>query len=70
VVGEDWRALSAVYWSRFRPDVVLAPSAAKNTTIPLLEGRGVTGETLAYHCRDFVCDLPTSDPGVLAEQLA
>jgi uncharacterized protein YyaL (SSP411 family) len=69
VVGEDWRALSAVYWSRFRPDVVLAPSAEVESTIPLLEGRGVAGETLAYHCRDFVCELPTSDAGVLAEQL-
>ena len=69
VVGEEWRALSSVYWSRFRPEVVLAPSAAANTTIPLLEGRGAAGETLAYHCRDFVCELPTSDAEVLAEQL-
>ena len=38
---------------------------------PLLEGRrALQGKTTAYVCRKRVCDLPTSDPQVFAQQLA
>ena len=38
---------------------------------PLLEGRrALKGKSTAYVCRKRVCDLPTSDPQVLASQLA
>ncbi|MFZ0013354.1 MAG: thioredoxin domain-containing protein [Acidimicrobiia bacterium] len=69
VVGEDWAGLAAIYWSRYRPDVVLAPSATGSGVIPLLEGRDGSGATRAFVCRGFICDLPTDDPEVLAEQL-
>ncbi len=70
IVGEGWRDLAAVYWSRYRPEVALAPSEAGSETVPLLEGRTGEGAARAFVCRGFVCDLPTSDPGVLADQLA
>ena len=69
VVGDDWAGLSRVYWESFRPHVVLAPATSPTDQVPLLAGRGGSAETLAYVCRNFVCDLPTSDPGRLAEQL-
>jgi hypothetical protein len=35
-----------------------------------LRGRtAALGGAMAYVCRGFTCDLPTSDPGMLAEQL-
>jgi uncharacterized protein YyaL (SSP411 family) len=67
IVGEGWNRLAEVYWSRYRPGVVLA-AAPSESRIPLLEGRFGQG-TKAYVCRGFVCDLPTSDPEVLAAQL-
>ena len=70
IVGPDWPALSRVYWDRFRPNMVLAPSPTGEEPIPLFEGRAGQSRTLAYVCRDHVCDLPTSDPGELARQLA
>jgi uncharacterized protein YyaL (SSP411 family) len=69
VVGPDWDRLTDVYWRRFRPEVALAASPAAHDSIPLLEGRYQEGRTLAYVCRDFVCDLPTNDPEILAETL-
>jgi hypothetical protein len=69
IVGPDWPDLSRVYWGRFRPNVVLAPSPAGAEPIPLLEGRADPSRTLAYLCRDHVCDLPTADPAALADQL-
>jgi uncharacterized protein YyaL (SSP411 family) len=70
IVGDGWASLASVYWARFRPGVALAPSAAGTAAVPLLDGRGSEGGTQAYVCQGFVCDLPTSDPEVLAEQLA
>ncbi|HEX9854972.1 MAG TPA: thioredoxin domain-containing protein [Acidimicrobiia bacterium] len=63
--------LAAVVWSRFRPDCVVAIGDARSpTSVPLLEGRTpVDAEASAYVCRDFVCDLPVSDPGELAAKL-
>jgi uncharacterized protein YyaL (SSP411 family) len=69
IVGDHWRELAAVYWSAYRPGVALAPSAGETSRVPLLEGRTDHGPTLAYVCRDFVCELPTSDRQVLASQL-
>ena len=70
VVGADWENLASVYWSSFRPYVALAGSAEPNNVVPLLRDRFVEGSTSAYVCRDFVCDLPTSDPVQLADQLS
>jgi uncharacterized protein YyaL (SSP411 family) len=71
IVGPAWDRLAKVYWSRYRPEIALAPSATGDEPVPLLEGRAARdGETLAYLCRGFVCDLPTSEPEQLERQLA
>ena len=70
IVGPDWSRFATVYWRRFRPETALAPSPEPTDEVPLLAGRGEDGRTLAYLCRGFVCDLPTEDPEVLADQLA
>ncbi len=69
IVGKKWRDLAQIHWSRYRPGVVLAPSAGGETAVPLLEGRTDEGETRAFVCRGFVCDLPTSSKEDLAGQL-
>jgi uncharacterized protein YyaL (SSP411 family) len=68
IVGEEWRDLSHVFWSRYRPGAVLAPSPVATDVVPLLAGRE-TDTTLAFVCRGFICDQPTSDPVQLAAQL-
>ena len=69
IVGPEWPELARVYWSRYRPAVVLAVSSDGKEPIPLLEGRSKPGETLAYVCEQHVCALPTSDADALASQL-
>jgi len=70
IVGPGWRDLASVYWSRYRPGVALAVSAEGSSTVPLLADRAEGSATRAFVCRRFVCDLPTSDVGELAEQLS
>jgi uncharacterized protein YyaL (SSP411 family) len=69
IVGEDWRGLATVYWSEYRPNIVLAPSSTGSEPVPVLAGRDPDAGTLAYVCKGFTCDLPTSDPEVFAGQL-
>ena len=69
IVGETWRELATVYWSRYRPGSVLAGAPNGSDAVPLLAGRGAE-VTSAYVCHGFVCDLPTSDPQELEVQLA
>ncbi len=70
LVGEDWSRLAAVYWARFRPHIALAPSSNPDDRVPLLAGRPAGDPAMAYLCRGFVCELPTSDPDTLAGLLA
>ena len=50
--------------------VVAVGDPAQPSAVPLLADRPlVRGQAAAYVCRGFVCDLPTSDPAVLARQL-
>ncbi len=71
IVGPEWQELSGVYWRRFRPHIALAGSTDGGAgDVPLLEGRYRDGETLAYVCQGFVCELPTTDPGVLSSLLS
>jgi uncharacterized protein len=69
IVGPQWPELARVYWSRYRPAVVLAVSLDGKEPVPLLEGRSKPGETLAYLCEQHVCALPTADRDALANQL-
>jgi len=69
IVGESWRDLARVFWSRYRPGAVLAPSSHPTDVVPLLAGREPK-TTLAFVCRDMVCAMPTADVVELAGQLA
>jgi uncharacterized protein YyaL (SSP411 family) len=69
IVGSEWAQMAEVYWSRFRPHIVLAGSLENIEEIPLLKDRHQPGQTLAYVCEGFVCDLPTSDADELAQLL-
>jgi len=52
---------------RFLPSTLVAP--AEGEGLPILEGRAMAGNTLAYVCRDMVCELPATDTATLREQL-
>lgn len=69
IAGPDWQELASVYWARFRPHIALAATANATEEVPLLRDRFQEGKTLAYVCKGFVCDLPTSDVDVLESQL-
>ena len=57
--------------SRYWPDLVLATSPpTPSSTLPLLAGREMlAGRATAYLCREFVCQLPTTEAHLLEEQL-
>lgn len=69
IVGPHWQELAKVYWQHFRPETALAVSAQSEGIVPLLRDRYQTGQTLAYVCKEFVCNLPTANSTELAEQL-
>ncbi|HET9490325.1 MAG TPA: thioredoxin domain-containing protein [Methylomirabilota bacterium] len=66
--------LLAEVYSRYLPNRVVAGvrdgDGAPSATIPLLEGRvAVDGRATAYVCRNYVCDLPVTEPAALGRQL-
>ncbi|MFQ5879957.1 MAG: thioredoxin domain-containing protein, partial [Dehalococcoidia bacterium] len=68
------RALLGVVFGRYLPNKVMAgyePGDAEAARgIPLLEGReGSDGRPTAYVCQSYVCQLPATEPEVLARQL-
>jgi hypothetical protein len=68
------RALLAEVRRRHLPNSVLAlrrpDDAAAAAFVPLLAGRGqIDGRATAYVCRNFVCDLPVTEPAALKKQL-
>ena len=78
IVGDpaaaDTRALLAEVRRRYLPNSVLALAApgdaAASELIPLLADRGqIGGRATAYVCRNFVCNLPVTEPEALAAQL-
>ena len=71
VVGIGWERLAAVHYSRFRPHVALAASDEPTAAVPLLVDRipADDGSAMAYVCRDFVCELPVTEPAQLAARL-
>ncbi|MDQ6633688.1 MAG: thioredoxin domain-containing protein [Gemmatimonadota bacterium] len=61
--------LARVVANRYVPSLVLAGGEGRGARgITLLERRGGP-EPVAYVCRAYACDAPTSDPAVLATQL-
>ena len=78
VVGDpaaaDTRALLAEVRRRYLPNSVLVVTApgdgAASELIPLLADRNqIGGRATAYVCRNFVCNLPVTEPEALARQL-
>ena len=74
-VGEaDTSALLAEIHRRFLPNSVVVGNVGEDglpSELPLLEGRDrLNGAATAYVCENYVCQLPTGDPAILAEQLA
>ncbi len=70
----DTRALLEVVNRRYQPHLALALSrpgdVAAAQAIPLLRDRpAVDGKATAYVCQNFVCQLPTTEPGDLERQL-
>ncbi|WP_328553739.1 MULTISPECIES: thioredoxin domain-containing protein [unclassified Streptomyces] len=52
------------------PGAVVAVGAPESDELPLLSGRSlVDGKPAAYVCRNFACDVPTTDPGRLRTAL-
>jgi len=69
--ADSFRALERVVAETYVPALVLAGGDPNAPDAPaLLRGRAAaSGSATAYVCRGFTCDLPTSDPTVLGEQL-
>jgi len=66
---EAFGSLAGAVANQYVPSLVLAGGRGKGAKgIALLEGREAT-EPTAYVCRAYACDLPTSDPSVVVEQL-
>jgi uncharacterized protein len=73
IVGEAGaQELLHVVWSEYRPDQVVAYARdAAETSIPLLLGRTpLNGQATAHVCRNFVCQLPVTEPEALTAELA
>jgi uncharacterized protein YyaL (SSP411 family) len=74
VVGEesdpDTTALRRAALLGTAPGAVVAVGVPESEELPLLAGRPlVDGKPAAYVCRNFVCDIPTTDPDRLREVL-
>ena len=67
----DTKALLAVVRDGFRPNQVIAVSAAPDeSAVPLLRERvAIDGAATAYLCRGFACRRPTTEPDELMRQL-
>lgn len=68
---DETQALLDVVFSEYRPKQVVAFARdAETTNVPLLAGRvSIDGHATAYVCRNFVCQLPVTEPAALAAQL-
>ena len=72
VTGDDGdNALLAVLRRAYVPTLLLARGLPTDPDAPaLLRNRpAIGGRSTAYVCRDFSCDLPTTEPSGLAQQL-
>ena len=70
--SDTTRALLAPLRERFMPTAAflgVAPHDPYSFLTPLIEGRTDSAVPTAYVCHGHVCDLPATDPNVLAGQL-
>jgi hypothetical protein len=69
VNDKDTSQLIEAVYSEYRPNQVVA-AGIDGDSIPLLQGRTrQSGKAAAYVCRNFVCDLPVTEPDQLEDQL-
>ncbi|HEY70520.1 MAG TPA: thioredoxin domain-containing protein, partial [Anaerolineae bacterium] len=69
--AQDFQSLAATIRGRFMPNLVIAGGLGSMDGDPqLLKGRqSIEGKATAYLCRSFSCNLPTTSPVELIEQL-
>ena len=71
--AEDTRALLRVLHAHYQPSRIFAgldPDEPAPFSSPVLEGRGmIGGRATAYVCHGYACELPTTEPNLLADQL-
>ncbi len=72
IVGDDAIRgdMERILWGTFRPDVVIAVGDGSDSPVPLLFDRPMQKTTLAYVCRNLVCELPLDSADALADQIA
>jgi uncharacterized protein len=67
------RALRGTVFGSYLPAIVVAGAEPGDSqageSVPLLAGRLEEGSPRAYVCRQFVCQMPVTDPAALTEQL-
>jgi uncharacterized protein YyaL (SSP411 family) len=65
------KELLDVVFGEYRPNQVVAyASDGKDSRVPLLVDRTpLDGHATAYVCRNFVCQMPVTEPDALAAQL-
>lgn len=72
--ADDTRALLRTMYAAYHPNriiVGLLPGDAPQYPSPLFDNRTqIDGAATAYICSGYRCDLPTTDPATLAEQLS
>ena len=64
IVGPRYAAYARTLQRRFIPGTIFMGMSLSSdkVTWPLLQNRGVDGETLLYVCRDFACEQPVAYP--------
>jgi uncharacterized protein YyaL (SSP411 family) len=70
--GPDVDALVAKVRGRYLPNRVIGLALPGSDTrgLPLLAARSaMNGRATVYLCRDYLCDVPTTDPEVLERSL-
>jgi uncharacterized protein len=73
-IDDSSDVLTSVVFGRYLPNRVVAGAVAGDASavagVPLLEQRElVEGKPTVFVCRDYVCELPVTDPEALARQL-
>ena len=71
IVGEGAEELLKVVFGEYRPNQVVAWKAdGAESKIPLLERREtIEGKATAFVCENFACQMPVTEPVVLAAYL-
>ena len=60
VMGKDAKSTLREIWKKATPEMVFAGSE-KQSDIPLLKDKSLSGEDVIYICTEGVCHAPTSD---------